>query len=119
MNKNLDKPALSENDIQNSILELLRWKKICAWRNNNGAVYDIKSGHFRKKNKWEKIAGSPVDILGILPDGKFLAIEVKRDEREKPSEGQKEFLQNISSNQGIAFVAHSLSCVRLHLKRYF
>lgn len=118
MNKNLNKHILSENDIQNSILELLRWKKIVAWRNNNGAVYDISSGNFRKKNKWEKIAGSPVDILGILPDGRFLAIEVKKDEKEKPSEGQKEFLRNISNNQGVAFVAHSLACVRLYLKNY-
>lgn len=109
---------LSENDIQNAILEFLRFKKITAWRNNNGAVYDQRNETFRRKNKWEKIYGDPVDILGVLSDGRFLAIEVKKNEKEKPSEGQGQFLKNINDSKGIAFVAYSTGCVKSNLKIY-
>lgn len=93
------------------------FKKVSAWRNNNGSVFDKKiEGGFRKKNKWEKVCGDPVDILGILPDGRFLAIEVKKDSKGKPSKGQVEFLETIKSNGGVAFVAYSIECVKNHLQ---
>ena len=111
--------ALSENEIQVSILEFLRFKKIVAWRNNNGGTYDPTASKFRRKNPWEKIHGDPVDILGILPDGKFLAIEVKRDSKSRPSKGQKQFLSAISEAGGISFVAFSLNCVKTALSDYF
>ena len=112
MNKDFQ---LSEIDIQNSILQYLKFKKIKAWRNNNGSVYDAKNAKFRSKNKWEKVCGSPVDILGILPDGRFLAIEVKKTEKEKPSKGQQEFLDNINESGGVGFVAHSIEKVKFTL----
>ena len=104
--------SMSENEIQNSILQFLKFKKIAAWRNNNGSTYDAKSGQHRRKNKWETLHGSPVDILGVMPDGRFLAIEVKRDEKKKPSVGQLHFLEIIEKNGGIAFVAWSIDCVK-------
>lgn len=104
--------SLSENEIQNSILQYLKFKKITAWRNNNGSTYDAKIGGHRRKNKWETLHGSPVDILGILPDGRFLAIEVKKDEKEKPSKGQTLFMDTIEKSGGVAFVAFSIECVK-------
>jgi len=118
MRSNLNNLVLSENDIQNAILEFLRLKKITAWRNNNGAVYDKGAGSFRRKNKWEVIYGSPSDILGVLPDGKFLTIEVKKNSKEKPSDGQKKFIKNINNSKGIGFVAFSIACVKKHLADY-
>ena len=107
--------SMSENDIQSSILQFLMFKKITAWRNNNGSVFDAKSGKHRSKSKWETLHGSPVDILGIMPDGRFLAIEVKKDEKGKVSPGQKQFLETIEKSGGIAFVAWSLNCVKTNL----
>lgn len=79
-------------------------------------MFDAKvSGGFRAKNKWEKICGDPVDILGILPDGRFLAIEVKKDSKGKPSKGQIEFLSTINQSNGVGFVAFSLKCVKENL----
>lgn len=118
MDSNPTSLVLSENDIQNGILEFLRFKKIVAWRNNNGAVYDEKSGTFRRKNKWEKIHGDPVDILGVLPDGKFLAIEVKKDENEKATPGQIKFMNRINKSGGVAFKAYSVRCVKVQLENY-
>ena len=116
MDSNQASLVLSENDIQNGILEFLRFKKIVAWRNNNGAVYDDKAGSFRRKNKWEIIHGDPVDILGILPDGRFLAIEVKKNEKEKATPGQIKFMKKINKNGGVAFKAFSVRCVKVQLE---
>ena len=108
--------SMSENEIQNSILQFLKFKGVVAWRNNNGSTYDAKSGQHRRKNKWEKLWGSPVDILGIMPDGRFLAIEVKKTEKLKPSKEQQFFLDTINENGGVGFCAHSIECVKNHLE---
>ena len=107
--------SLSEIEIQNSILEFLKFKKIIAWRNNNGSTYDPTRGQHLRKNKWEKIHGDPVDILGIVFGGKLLAIEVKKNEKEKPSKGQQEFLDNVNNAGGIGIVAYSIRCVKTQL----
>jgi len=59
------------------------------------------------------------DILGVLPpDGKFLAIEVKRPGR-KPTERQRQFLEQVEAAGGIALVAYSVEDVAKKLKEYF
>ena len=110
---------ISENDVQNSILELLRFQGLPGVRINNGSVYDPSNQKFRKKHKWETWQGSPLDIFVFLPDGKNCWIEVKADEHEKLSPGQKEWMENTIKNGGIAFKAYSLNCVRDALKNYF
>ena len=107
---------LSENEIQNSILEFLKYKKITAWRNNSTAVYDPTGKRFRSKSKWDRNGVS--DILGVLPDGKFLAIEVKKNTQARTRPSQKEFINDISSQGGVAFVAFSLNCIKENLKEY-
>ena len=109
---------MSESEIQASILQFLMFKNIKAWRNNNGSVYDPTRGIHRSKNKWEKTCGDPVDILGVLPNGLFLAIEVKKNEKEKATKGQIEFMNIIAQNGGVSFVAYSIGCVKKHLVDY-
>jgi len=89
-----------ESDIQKAILDYLLMNQVYCWRNNTGA-YKVDNRFIRFGKK-----GSS-DILGILRDGRFLAIEVKQPDKE-PTEDQKEFLQAIAENNGIALVAHSL-----------
>jgi hypothetical protein len=50
------------------------------------------------------------DILGCSPDGKFVAIEVKKPGG-KPTPEQWDFIDAVKRNQGIAFVAYSLDDV--------
>ena len=63
-----------ERDIQRAILQYLKLRKIFAWRNQTTGIYDQKRKTFRAN---QTMKGVP-DILGILPGGRFLGIEVKR-----------------------------------------
>jgi hypothetical protein len=57
------------------------------------------------------------DILGILPDGKFLAIEAKAPTGKLRDE-QVEFLDTINKNHGVAGMAKSIDDVEVLLKEY-
>lgn len=74
---------------------------IYCWRNNTGAVKTgsrfIRFGY----------TGSS-DILGICPDGRFLAVECKREKGGVLSDKQREFLSHIKANGGVAIVANNL-----------
>ena len=102
-----------ENDIQYSIVEFLRSKKIFCWRNNTTGVYDPVSKNFRRPGK-HTLSGIG-DILGVLPNGKFLTIEVKT-KTGTVSENQKTFMANVKNSNGIAFVARSIEDVERELK---
>lgn len=102
----------SENAVVNGILEYLQWKKIFAWHNKNISTYDPRTKRFRRFGKYEMRGVS--DILGILPDGRFLAIECKTGYN-KASDVQKEFIKNINDNGGVAFVAYGIEDVNKKL----
>ena len=55
------------------------------------------------------------DILGQLKNGQFLAIEVK-SEVGKLTEKQREFINKVNTNGGVAFVARSIEDVEENLK---
>jgi len=93
--------VVDESTVLNQCLLYLHMKNIFAWRNNTGAV-KIGSRFIRYGFK-----GSS-DILGILPDGRFLAIECKKSKGGKVSEDQKNFLENVKKNGGVAIVANSV-----------
>lgn len=79
------------------------------WRNNTGGTYD-KTGRFIR---YGLCVGSS-DLIGLLPDGKFLAIEVKLPGK-KPTENQQKFLNWINEKGGISFVATSKEDVKKKL----
>lgn len=91
----------SEKQIKKSILDFLKYKKIFCWN-----VFQTL-GCYRGCS----------DILGALPDGRILAIEVKKPSGELSRE-QIVFLENIKANNGIAFVARGIEDVTLNLKEY-
>lgn len=45
------------------------------------------------------------DILGVLPGGRFLAIEVKKQPGKKPTALQGRFIDCVNKAGGLAFVA--------------
>ena len=110
----MKKPKISENAVTNEILEYLQWKGIFAWKNKNISTYDAKIGGFRRLGKYEVRGVS--DILGILNDGRLLAIECKTGYN-KASEAQKEFINNINNRNGIAFVAYGIDDVDKYLTK--
>lgn len=107
---------LSEKEIENSILEFLKYKGIISWKNNTTGIYDPNGKRFRSKSKYDRNGVS--DILGILPDGRFLAIEVKRSSQARTRPSQRLFIEDINNNGGLAFVAFSMDCVVNNLKEY-
>jgi len=92
---------VSEKQIKKTILEFLKWKKIFVWN-----VFQTL-GSYRGCS----------DVLGVLPDGKILAIEVKTPSGVLSQE-QENFLTNIKNNNGIAFVARSIEDVKVNLDEY-
>ena len=107
------KPIIPEKAIEKHILAFLRAKGIFAWKNQSQGTYDAKKGVYRRPMNPFMIKGVS-DILGILPDGKFLAIEVK-SARGKPSDDQRDFIERILRDNGVAFVARSVEEVELAL----
>jgi hypothetical protein len=84
-----------EGKIKSDILSYLEKQGIYCWNNPTGAVQV-------RPNQWYRFGkvGSS-DIIGILPDGKFLAVEVKtRQGRLSPA--QREFLKGITERGGLA-----------------
>ncbi len=112
---NLTLPKPSEHEIQNAIIELLQRQGFVVWRNNSGAKkyeYTDKQGKTRKH--WARFGGIPgaSDIFALKPPhAQFIAIEVKRDAKQKPTPQQEAFLETINRVGGIGFVAWSVDKV--------
>jgi hypothetical protein len=87
-----------EGRIKADILRYLERRGFLAWNNPSGAVRIAP-------DRWVQFGrkGS-ADILGCLPDGKFLAIEVKA-QRGRLSQEQQEFLEKVRGYGGVALVA--------------
>ncbi len=94
-------PSQKENVVLSQCLEYLKLVGVFAWRNNTGAC---KIG---KRYITFGYVGSS-DILGILPNGQFLAVECKREKGGRLSDKQKEFLNRINENRGFAICVNSL-----------
>jgi hypothetical protein len=89
-----------ENRVKAECLKYLKLRNIKAWSNPCGAV-QIRPGKFMSFG----LKGSS-DILGVIPGGRFLAVEVKApDGRVSPE--QREFLADIKNMGGLAIVAKS------------
>ena len=96
---------MTETDIQRDILAYLKLRGICAWRVNAGrASYNIRLAP----------KGTP-DIIGYLPDGRFLGIEVKRPGK-NPTPVQQEWHDRARESKCCVFVARSIEDVENNLK---
>lgn len=92
-------PAMKEKEITTQIRNVLKLYGVFHWK------------------VFQSLGSTPgvPDILGILPGGRMLAIEVKT-ERGKVSPHQERFIKNINDNGGLAFVARSFDDVVRTLK---
>lgn len=99
-----------ERDILKAIMQLLHShpKVARVWRQNSGTFakqYGDKTHYIRANT-----AKGMSDIMGILKDGRTLAIECKSPTG-KVHAHQHEFLNSISKAGGVAFVARSVDDV--------
>jgi hypothetical protein len=95
---------VKETEIQRAILDYLIARGIFAWRNNTGGM-EVQGRHRRRFVRF----GTPgaIDIIGVLPDGRFLAVEVKTPQG-RVTDLQDTFLDSVRRNNGVAFVARSV-----------
>jgi len=104
----------SEAEILKAIMQLLKRHPRVAqcWRQNSGTFQEHNRDGSTRYIRANTARGMS-DIMGVLKDGRTLAIEVKsRTGRMRP--GQEEFLQTIRSAGGVAGVCRSVDdAVRL------
>jgi hypothetical protein len=106
---------IPEKAIENHILRWLNITGIFAWKNQSIGIFDPVKKIYRRSNNPFHIKGVS-DILGILADGRLLAIEVK-SKTGKPSVEQIEFIKKINNSGGKAFIARSLEDVQEELNK--
>jgi len=90
-----------EGRIKNDCLHYLEKRGFFVWNNPTGTVRIAPDRwiHFGRK-------GSS-DIIGVMPDGRFLAVEVKTPHGRLSSE-QSAFLEKVRGLGGVAVLARSL-----------
>lgn len=106
---------MTEKELENLIIDTLRLRGIFCWKNQSVGIFDPRTKRFRTTTKRQLKGVS--DILGIMPDGRFLAIEVKRPVK-KPrtqeqlrkiaSREQVTFIDNINKNGGLGIFADNI-----------
>lgn len=99
-----------EKEIEAEILDYLEAEGLYCWKNATVGYFDPKRKVFRKPSSRHQIKGT-ADILGILPNGRFLAIEVK-SKRGIVRPEQRKFLESIANHGGLALIARSLQEVK-------
>ncbi|OFZ03688.1 MAG: hypothetical protein A2X97_14095 [Bdellovibrionales bacterium GWA1_52_35] len=102
-----------ERRIQKAIMAYLWAVGIFSWTNASTGTFDPTRKVFRSNKDKYKIKGTS-DILGILPDGRLLAIEVKSETGRLTPE-QKEFIGSINRRGGLAFMARSVDDAKASL----
>lgn len=98
-----------ESTIQKGIINWLLYHKCFIWRNNTGS-YETAAGHYVSYG----LKGSP-DIIGMLPNGRFLGVEVKTDTGKQTKE-QKQFEERCKACGGIYIIARSIDDLEREVK---
>ena len=102
-------PKQSEKGIQDFILNYLEINRIgFFWRNNTGAMKTM-SGFM----KFGKVGSA--DILGVL-EGRFVAIECKRQGKKNLDEAQEKFRYELESSGGIYYLANNVDSALVWIK---
>jgi len=104
---------MKEAQVQKGIMQFLGYHPRVVpmfWRNNTGAI-TIPNKNVAYKSRFIRFGkvGS-ADILGILWNGRMLAIEVKAG-KNKTTKRQQAFIDNINTAGGLGFVARSIDDV--------
>jgi hypothetical protein len=102
-----------EIELQKQIRDAINSMGGFCWRNNTGS-FSLEDKRGKQRYFKAGIKGSS-DIIGTWKDGRSLAIEVKVG-KNKPSDDQLRFLEEVTRRGGIGFVAYSLDEVIKNLE---
>jgi Holliday junction resolvase len=96
-----------ESAVQKQILDFLTSKGFMVVKFNNGG-HKVRGGYISAR---KQDIGMP-DIIGMTPDGRFVAIEVKAPGKIKStSDAQKRVLERVAASGGVSMVVDSLGQV--------
>jgi hypothetical protein len=103
----LTKPTVPESDILRGCLQLLAVHPAVSWaaRYNSGASLIEGRDGIKRYVKFNTMPGQS-DILGMLKNGRLIAIECKR-KGEKATADQQSFLDLVNKHGGLGLVAFS------------
>jgi hypothetical protein len=101
----------NETDLLSACLKTLEANGVMCWRQNSGAArYESEAGDSYYVSMTGKMRGVS-DIIGLLPGGRFLAVECKwMDGRIKKH--QQEFLDAVNRSGGLGVVVRSIAELR-------
>lgn len=103
---------MSEADVQDAIRLAAHSLGLVLWRNNTGLAVDG-----RRRIRYGLAVGSS-DLIGILvPEGRFVALEVKAPNGKGPTPEQERFLELVRRSGGFAAVVRSVSDAREAVSR--
>ncbi len=94
--------AATESQLVTACLRLLAARKVFAWRSNAAAV-PLAGGGYRRFRGLRGVS----DILGVLDDGRILAVEVKTATG-RLSPHQRTFLDEVCWRGGLALVVRDV-----------
>jgi hypothetical protein len=100
------KPIPLESEVLKQVLQYLYIRGVFCWRQNQGAMITEGAGSKRRVVRFASVKGIS-DIVGMTPEGRFVAIEVKRPGRQL-EQHQEEFLQRVRDHGGVAGCVHSV-----------
>lgn len=98
---------MSEADVQDAIRLAAHSLGLVLWRNNTGLAVDGL-----RRIRYGLALGSS-DLIGILvPEGRFIALEVKAPNGKGPTPEQERFLALVRRSGGVAAVVRSVEDVQ-------
>lgn len=95
-----------EAQLRNAMMDWLRLNRLKCWIHDSMGVWSRERNCYLRRKGRHSVRGLP-DIHGVLPGGRFFAIEVKT-QTGRVSPEQKQQLAEIAEAGGLAFVARSL-----------
>lgn len=96
--------SATESQIQGDCLDWLAWHQILAFRVNSGQV--LVANRNGSPRMIKLAPPGTADIIGMLPGGRFLAVECKTRKGKQTPE-QEEFEQRVLANGGVYVLARS------------
>lgn len=90
-----------EAEVLRECLDFLKFNGVFCWRQNTGAFRTERGQYFKSG-----LPGTP-DILGVLPDGRFLGVECKREKGGRVSPAQQYVIKELLDSHAAVFVVHS------------
>lgn len=104
---------IREQDIVRGCLDVLRLHGVFAWRQNQGRL-PVKDRSGKRLVRFTSINGIS-DIVGVLPDGRLVAVECKVPGN-VPTEDQQAFLDAVRRRGGLAVVIYDAADLAAILK---